>query len=354
MQRSRFRSVLAVTAAVLCTKGAHAQPGGWTQFSGSGPSARCQHAMAYDSRPGRHVVVLFGGDLGSGPTDETWEWDGDSWTRRNPTISPSARHRPAMAYDSSPGRHVAVLFGGFDGVDVLGDTWEWNGDSWVSPIVDIDPPARFGHAVAYDAHRGVTVMFGGIASDYTALGDTWEWNGHVWTKRDLATGPSPRHDHAMAYDMIRGVTVLFGGYHNELGDFGETWEWDGERWLLQSNSGPSPRHTFAMAYDADRRVTVLFGGHQGLGGPKTYSDTWAWNGTVWVEQPFTGPSARHTFAMAYDLSRAKTVLFGGHDGTDFNDETWTLDLQCPADFDGSGFVDTDDFTAFVLAFEAGC
>jgi hypothetical protein len=28
-------------------------------------------------------------------------------------------------------------------------------------------------------------------------------------------------------------------------------------------------------------------------------------------------------------------------------------VTCPADFDGSGFVDTDDFTAFVLAFEAG-
>ncbi|GMV27753.1 MAG: hypothetical protein AMXMBFR58_37840 [Phycisphaerae bacterium] len=27
--------------------------------------------------------------------------------------------------------------------------------------------------------------------------------------------------------------------------------------------------------------------------------------------------------------------------------------SCPADFDGTGFVDTDDFTAFVLAFEAG-
>ncbi|MCK6478523.1 MAG: hypothetical protein L6Q35_17040, partial [Phycisphaerales bacterium] len=26
---------------------------------------------------------------------------------------------------------------------------------------------------------------------------------------------------------------------------------------------------------------------------------------------------------------------------------------CPADFDKSGFVDTDDYTAFVLAFEAG-
>lgn len=28
-------------------------------------------------------------------------------------------------------------------------------------------------------------------------------------------------------------------------------------------------------------------------------------------------------------------------------------VRCPADFDGTGFVDTDDFTAFVLAFEAG-
>ncbi|MCK6477525.1 MAG: FG-GAP-like repeat-containing protein, partial [Phycisphaerales bacterium] len=28
-------------------------------------------------------------------------------------------------------------------------------------------------------------------------------------------------------------------------------------------------------------------------------------------------------------------------------------VTCPADFDGTGFVDTDDFTAFVLAFEAG-
>ncbi|HLO39857.1 MAG TPA: VCBS repeat-containing protein [Phycisphaerales bacterium] len=27
--------------------------------------------------------------------------------------------------------------------------------------------------------------------------------------------------------------------------------------------------------------------------------------------------------------------------------------ECPSDFDGSGFVDTDDFTAFVVAFEAG-
>lgn len=34
---------------------------------------------------------------------------------------------------------------------------------------------------------------------------------------------------------------------------------------------------------------------------------------------------------------------------------WTAsEPGCPADFDGSGFVDLDDFIAFVGAFEAGC
>ncbi|GMV25675.1 MAG: hypothetical protein AMXMBFR58_17060 [Phycisphaerae bacterium] len=34
---------------------------------------------------------------------------------------------------------------------------------------------------------------------------------------------------------------------------------------------------------------------------------------------------------------------------------WAVDvtLPCPADYDGTGFVDTDDFTAFVIDFEAG-
>jgi hypothetical protein len=31
-----------------------------------------------------------------------------------------------------------------------------------------------------------------------------------------------------------------------------------------------------------------------------------------------------------------------------------VESSCPADFDGTGFVDSDDFTAFITAFEAGC
>ncbi|MGK0155974.1 MAG: hypothetical protein ACI9SE_002941, partial [Neolewinella sp.] len=46
----------------------------WTRASHSGPSARSGHAMAFDSARG--AVVLFGGNISSGATDDTWEFDG--------------------------------------------------------------------------------------------------------------------------------------------------------------------------------------------------------------------------------------------------------------------------------------
>ena len=42
--------------------------------------------------------------------------------------------------------------------------------------------------MAYDAARGVTVLFGGDPeeADGRLLGDTWEWDGSRWTRRDAA------------------------------------------------------------------------------------------------------------------------------------------------------------------------
>src|SRR5690606_5722163 len=90
------------------------------------------------------------------------------------------------------------------------------------------------------------------------LGDTWEHNGIAWTPKAIA-GPPARSDHAMAYDAARGVTVLFGGFDGAA-DSGETWEYDGTAWSLVSISGPSARSGHAMVFDSARGVTVLFGG----------------------------------------------------------------------------------------------
>jgi hypothetical protein len=158
----------------------------------------------------------------------------------------------------------------------------------------------------------------------------------------------------MAYDAARGVTVLFGGTWN-MSYLGDTWEWNGTAWRLRTVFGPSGRLGHAMAYDAARGVTVLFGGSTGRGPgglPYVNGETWEWDGTVWTELVVTGPSPREFAAMAYDAARGVTVLFGGIAGFIINSETWVLGAPCPADFDHSGAVNSQDFFDFLTAFFA--
>jgi peptide/nickel transport system permease protein len=65
------------------------------------------HDMVYDSTNGQ--IVMFGGDSGK---QETWTFDGNSWTELAPTQNPSGRNGQSMAYD--PIRDEIHLFGGDD------------------------------------------------------------------------------------------------------------------------------------------------------------------------------------------------------------------------------------------------
>src|SRR5207302_1476677 len=144
---------------------------------------------------------------------DTWAWNGTAWALRA-TAGPTARNYAAAAYHA--GREVTILFGGQDSSRNYSDTWEWNGPVWTLRS-NAGPSARFfdGNPMAFDAARGVTVVFGGTGVGgnggvgYT-LTDTCEWNGTVWTRVAL-TGPSARTAPLM-YDSVRRVTVLFGGW----------------------------------------------------------------------------------------------------------------------------------------------
>lgn len=237
------------------------------------------------------------------------------WTQRM-VSGPSPRDVHTMAYDAARG--VTVLFGGYSTSSGANDeTWEWNGAAWTQRVVS-GPSPRFVHAMAYDAARDATVLFGGLTSGGTPNGETWEWNGTVWTQHTVS-GPSPRCWHAMAYDAARGVTVLFGGRVGTSTRNGETWEWNGSAWTQRMVTGPSPRYKHAMSYDAARAVTVLFGGESNTGAT---GETWEWNGTDWTQRVVAGPSARNDHAMAYDSALGVTVLFGGGTSSGTNDETW--------------------------------
>jgi N-acetylneuraminic acid mutarotase len=127
----------------------------------------------------------------------------------------------------------------------------------------------------------------------------------------------------MAYDTVRGRTVMFGGDSMKPQLFNDTWEWDGALWTQMANFGPRARSDHAMAYDIARKQTVVFGG---VGGALVFGDTWGWSGEAWTQLADSGPPKRSGHGASYDSSRQRLVIFGGtSDGTTVLGDTWEWD-----------------------------
>ena len=281
----------------------------WTQKEDIGPSARFGHAMAYDSVRSR--TILFGGSLliggASGSVNDTWEWNGEFWTQMADS-GPAARQDHALCFDSV--RQTALLFGGLSEQNaLLGDTWSWNGENWTQ-LDDSGPSARSGHGMVFDSVRGRAVLFGG-ESAAGVLNETWEWDGQAWTQQQ-DTGPSPRSHHTLAFDLVHNRVVLFGGNPGQLAALGDTWSWDGSIWMQLATFGASPCFSAAMV-STDLQI-VLFGGMDASNA--MFRETWIFDGKHWTHRQDLGPLARVSHAMSYDAARRTIVLFGGRDLAD--------------------------------------
>jgi len=144
----------------------------WTeQNPAASPSARSA-PMTYDAALQR--VVLFGGSgNGTALFTDTWVWNGTTWTQQFPASAPSPRSGASMAYDAGLG--AIVLFGGAgDGMweDSLNDTWAWNGTTWTQIQPATVPPNRYSFGMDYDPVNKAVFMFGGYSSG-PGRGDTW-------------------------------------------------------------------------------------------------------------------------------------------------------------------------------------
>ena len=268
--------------------------------------------MSFDSSRG--VVMMFGG-TGQDSTwlADTWEYDGVQWLQRSPLQSPSERFGHAMAFDAA--RNVTVLFGGG-----FNDTWEWNGTNWAQRNPVNKPSARRGCRMAYDTARGVVVLFGGISTPGNSyLNDTWEWNGTNWALRNPAIKPPARTYHAIAYDSDRAFTVLHGGQNTTSAQLTDTWEWNGVIWTQRNPpEAPLPRFSHDMVYDSVRNASVLYGGLNLSNGD--LGDTWQWDGLLWALQLCPDRPRAPGGRMAFNPVQSTTVLFG--DAGVFGSETW--------------------------------
>ena len=335
----------------------------WTQVTPSGsPQARGFHTLAYDAVRGQ--VVLFGGlnyisSSNYAFLNDTWTWNGFTWTQQNPVNSPSARRSHMMTWDDARGQ--VVLFGGMaslvDDPNPNGneDTWIWDGSNWTVKATSGIPNAYSGAlwdaAMAYDSNRRRVVMTGGRqpgAANGNYIESAWafEWDGQQWTGAPTNSGwqmmgPYWRRNHMMAYDPVRNQMLFFGGigvFDNNL--LNDTWFYYPNGYVERP---PMPQPGERMIYDAARQQMLMLGGsmHQASYwdfGYQAWNDaaaeTYVWDGVHWQQKFFDStqqvPAWRTGYSLAYDSVRQQAVLFGGWywDGVQnvvYLNDTWVWD-----------------------------
>jgi len=276
------------------------------------PRFLCSHAA---------VAIWAGLACGQSPT----------WKQLLPANNPPARVYAASAHDTATG--AFIVYGGNspgDGTS-LSDTWVWNGKRWAQMQPAANPGPRYAAAMAYDSHSGQAVLFGGtLLSASAPYSDTWVWDGTNWTEIQPAVSPPARFGAAMAYDSHSGRIFMFGGYTgpspNEGGVFlNDTWAWNGTTWVQLTTALTPPGRDFASMAPATVGELLLFGG-----APGPLDDTWVWNSktTAWTQlRPANSPSPRFGVLLDYDSTLKQVVLFGG--SLDFADtfygDTWLWD-----------------------------
>lgn len=194
---------------------------------------------------------------------------------------------------------------------------------WVQRTDIGTPGKRYGHAMAYDSHRGVTVFFGGAYSEIGGteifFQDTWEYDGVRWTSIETLGGPpTHRANHSMCYDAIRREVVLTGG-RNEDGVVPDTWVYSRSAngpgiWSQRAHHPPPHVAYSAMAFDENRGVAVLTGGlpSDDNDWDDDYSvwEVWEWNGYQWSAGAHM-PNDKSHHAMTYDSLRRTVCVQGG-------------------------------------------
>ncbi len=256
------------------------------------------------------------------------------WRDRGARMAPLENGRTRLAFASDPLRGRIMGLGGHMQGNLFRQPTRvnfWEGEVFVTATAGgagdaSSPPGSAFYVAAYDPMRDRIVAYVGQSGDDND--QLWEYDGSNWFN-ERATAP-PNGEPSVTYGALasgpQGGVLLFGG--TDGGNYrNKTWLWDGNAWNLLAAAGPSGRTT-AIATDLARRTTVLFGGQTGA---STYAaDTWRFDGTLW--SPVTidddegdgEPSPRAHHRLAFDTARGVFVLFGGINAGIRNNEVWEL------------------------------
>jgi hypothetical protein len=253
-----------------------------------------------------YARVGYATDMASG---QSGPWQGKA------TSSPSVPG--ASAFDSN--RNVIVLF------NSLGETWEFDGTSWVQRFFATRPAPRSGAGMTYDKARAEVVLFGGTVNG-SDNNETWTYNGSSWTQKAPATNPVVRHGCSLGYHETQGYVLLSGGRSLGGSAVTDSHTWDGTNWTPKGGGATNRVSISPLVWHPGLGTLVFWGGQQSIGS-NHFNNLRKWDpvasGGSWVDQTSDSGGAAGTGEtastpargiggmLAFDTARSKLVLYGG-------------------------------------------
>ena len=202
-----------------------------------------------------------------------------------------------------------------------------------------EPGVRYHAALPFDEVAGEFALFGTDDNNWALKSKIWTYNLTTEKWKDMMTWAAPYAP--PHWGMILSGSMVYDNVHQIMIAFGPTYWEASETWIynLTSNQlskknppvSPSARFSYAMAFDRDLGEVILFGGHQLTPptyaeneNPPHYNDTWTYNVSTdtWINaSPINSPPGLCNASMVYDEKNHLFVLFGGRtDG--LSDATW--------------------------------
>jgi hypothetical protein len=191
----------------------------WPAYGGPQPSPRYGASIVWLDWP-YNIFFMFGGYSETGYANDVWLYSpfAKRWIPKGGySTEPSQRYGYGLAYD--PMRQVVVVYGGNGGSGTNTDTWEWNPalmdapNAWSLRMAASPPGALYYTRMVFCDYDGLVYLYGGGGTGIKNRFFTWD--GAVWVNRAQG-GPSPSMlEHGMAYQPIYQRIVLYGGQGTE-------------------------------------------------------------------------------------------------------------------------------------------
>lgn len=318
---------------------------------GTGVDNFVQALLVFDDMRGGGPALYAAGDFGAAggePATHVAKWDGRSWS---PLSYEGGTVYALAAFDDGQGRGPALYAG-----DSAGGVARWDGASWV-PLSSLDSSVYTLATFDDRQGRGPALYAGG------RFDSAFKWTGSRW--EPLGLGTNGRVYVLGVFDDGRGSgpALYAGGSFDSAGGepANRIAKWDGRAWSALGLGVDNEVHSMTVFNDGTGEGPALYvGGTFSTAGEVPAAYIARWNGESW--SPLDGGTNNLVQSLvAFQADPGGPALYAGGDfanagpGLAGRIARWGCPLgpRCPADFNNSGAVNSQDFFDFLTAFFAG-